>query len=121
MGYKDICPYLIIKRMSSFESTRCVICYENKAKHFCIGCKKSSGVCCSCYNDWEDVNNTCYASMPCPICKIPMEYARLNFRFNFDIESGYGLATDRYFSYQKKEKLEDIVYNAIELGKDKKD
>lgn len=110
--------------MTSYETARCVICYENKAQHFCIDCKSSSGVCDDCYNDWDNIQQvetiSPYNEMPCPICKTPMEYALLNFMFKFEIECGNGLNIDSYYSYQKREKLEDIVYDAIALGKDKK-
>lgn len=109
--------------MSSFDASRCVICFEKKAQHFCIDCKKSSGVCDSCYNHWDcslDFECGSYNKMPCPICKTPMRYALLNFMFKFDLDDGSGLDIDSYFSYEKKEKLEDIVYNARSLGKDKK-
>ena len=109
--------------MTSYDSTRCVICYENKAKWFCIDCKSSSGVCNSCYNDWDDVMFNegaieSYLPMPCPVCKIPMRYSKLNFMFNFDLMSAGELFM--VCNERKKEKLVDIVFNAIELGKDKK-
>jgi len=79
------------------ENTECVICYDEKAVMFCPNCKKSSGTCLSCFDDWNGMNynnnwnmmdEEDWKPLPCPICKNKMEYSNMTYRFNLKIEEG---------------------------------
>jgi hypothetical protein len=68
--------------------TTCKVCYEKKAKYFCVDCKQASGVCYDCYINTEEVNNGAWACFPinCIICRKSMWYSYIQYMLNYDIE-----------------------------------
>ena len=58
------------------DSSKCVVCFEEKAKNFCIDCKQSSGLCHSCYMDISQrTDDSSYVPINCVICKKKMNYS----------------------------------------------
>ena len=95
----------------NMDSTKCVICYENKAELFCVDCKQSSGVCWRCYmtlNKNKYGEDGEYAEpINCVICKKYMDYAAFVYSFNMDVDDLECLLWN--VPEEKRYKLRDLV------------
>ena len=108
--------------------SKCVVCFDNKARFFCIGCKKSSGLCEECNNKMSKhsfrFQRSCFTEelhKPCVICKEPMRYAKLVKKFNKRMSSGNIYKIDHLFKFHRVLKKRMKIMNLRDILKRNRD
>ena len=91
------------------DSSKCVVCFESKAKNFCIDCKQSSGICHSCYMDISQrTDDSSYVPINCVICKKKMNYSLIVNFCEFDMMTAGENTLIHTGNDDKNERLSEI-------------